>query len=62
MRCGYLSSTVRKLDRVLSLGGVVSLALGVMMDVARVGVCHVVGELVICWHLNTNLSHNQVPL
>jgi len=46
-----LSSAVRKLDGVLSLSGVVSLTLGVMMDVSRVGVRHVVGELVICWHI-----------
>ena len=51
----YLSSAVRKLDRVLTLGGVVSLALGVMVDVSRVGVSHVVSEVIICWHLNTSL-------
>ena len=52
-RAWYLRPAVRELDRVLALGGVVSLALRVVMDVPRVGVCHVVSEVVICWHLNT---------
>ena len=52
-RACYLRPAVRELDRVLALGGVVSLALRVVMDVPRVGVCHVVSEVVICWHLNT---------
>ena len=52
-RACYLRPAVRELDRVLALGGVVSLALRVVMDVPGVGVCHVVSEVVICWHLNT---------
>ena len=52
LRRQYLSTTVRKLDRVLTLGGVVSLALGVMMNISRVGVGHVVSEVIIRWHLN----------
>ena len=52
-RAWYLRPAVRELDRVLALGGVVSLALRVVMDVPGVGVCHVVSEVVICWHLNT---------
>ena len=52
-RARYLRLAVRELDRVLALGGVVSLALRVVMDVPGVGVCHVVSEVVICWHLNT---------
>ena len=52
-RAYYLRPAVRELDRVLALGGVVSLALRVVMDVPGVGVCHVVSEVVICWHLNT---------
>jgi len=46
-----LRPAVRELDRVLALGGVVSLALRVVMDVPGVGVCHVVSEVVICWHI-----------
>ena len=52
-RACYLRPAIRELDRVLALGGVVSLALRVVMDVPGVGVCHVVSEVVICWHLNT---------
>ena len=54
-RAWYLRPAVRELDRVLALGGVVSLALRVVMDVPGVGVCHVVSEVIICWHLNRSL-------
>ena len=66
LRRQYLSTTVRKLDRVLSLGGVVSLALGVMMNISRVGVSHVISERVR-WHLNRalfliNYNHQSAGL
>lgn len=46
-----LGPAVRKLDGVLSLGCVVSLTLRVMMNISRVGVGHVVSEVIICWHI-----------
>ena len=52
-RACYLRPAIRELDRVLALGGVVSLALCVMMNISRVGVGHVVSEVIIRWHLNT---------
>ena len=47
----HLSSAIRKFDRVLTLCLVISLALRMVMNISRVGVSNMVGEMVTCRHL-----------